>query len=241
MNPLIERIYATGMVEDDQGQRYDLVSAIKYAEGRALYELIRTRKAARTLEVGMAYGLSTLFMCQAHADNGSGFHTAVDPRQSGEWQSLGIANVRKAGLESFCRIIEAPSDSALPKLVADGENFDLVFIDGKHLFDFVLVDFYYSDKLLKPNGCIVFHDYWMPAVRKAISFVLHNRNYRVVSNGCVSRCGWLGRGAGFMLNLLQNHSDVFSLKLVLAAAGSNYCVLEKCGEQDRPDGHFRQF
>lgn len=241
MNPLIQQIYATRTVEDDDGNRFDIFPAIKYSEGQALYQLIRSRKAARTLEIGMAQGLSSLFMCQAHFDDGAGIHTAVDPRQSSEWRSIGLANVRRAGLEGFFRFIEAGSDAALPDLIAAGEEFDLIFIDGKHLFDFVLVDFYFSDKLIRPGGCVVFHDYWMPAIRKALSFVLANRKYKVISPPSQSRWSPFARFTGFFLSLVQNHSDVFSLRLILAPSGRNYWALEKLADDERVDGHFKRF
>jgi predicted O-methyltransferase YrrM len=241
MNPLIERIYATKQVEDAEGNIRDIEPGVKHSEGMALYRLIRARGASETLEVGMAIGLSALFMCQAHKDAGRGRHTAVDPRQGEEYRFAGVHNVRKAGLEQFFRLLHAPSDAALPKLVAEGETFDLIFIDGKHLFDFALVDFYFSDKLLRPGGCVVFHDYWMPAVRKALSFVLHNRQYRVLREAETTPLALLQRMGGFLLNLFQSRNDVFSLKLVSAPGGRNYCALEKMADDARLDGHFKNF
>jgi predicted O-methyltransferase YrrM len=241
MNPLIERIYATRSVEDDEGHKLDIVPGVKRSEGMALYELIRTRGAKETLEVGMAIGLSSLFMCQAHKDNGGGRHTAVDPRQGEEYRFIGVKNVERAGLAPYLRFLHAPSDEALPRLASEGEQFDLIFIDGKHLFDFVLVDFYYADKLVRPGGCVVFHDYWMPAVRKALSFVLRNRDYRVIRDTGESPWSPMMRLGGFFLNLFQSRNDVFSLRLVLAPGGRNYCALQKSADDNRLDGHFRNF
>lgn len=241
MNPVIDRIYATRRVEDDEGNILDIEPGVKYAEGLALYDLIRNRGAGETLEVGMAIGLSALFMCQAHKDGGGGRHTAVDPRQGEEYRFTGVKNVERAGLGSYLRLLHAPSDEALPRLVSDGETFDLIFIDGKHLFDFVLVDFYYADKLIRPGGCVVLHDYWMPAVRKALSFVLRNRQYKVVRDHGTSPWSLMTRIGGFFLNLFQSRNDIFSLKLVLAAGGRNYCALEKLEDDARLDGHFRNF
>jgi hypothetical protein len=46
------------------------------------------------------------------------------------------------------RFYHAPSDEVLPRLCAQHERFDFAFIDGNHRFDYVLVDFFYIDKLL---------------------------------------------------------------------------------------------
>lgn len=53
-----------------------------------------------------------------------------------------------------------------------GERFDFVFIDGRHLFDCVLVDFFYVDRLLEIGGYLALDDLWMPAVRKVKSKAL---------------------------------------------------------------------
>ena len=57
---------------------------------------------------------------------------------------------------------------------------DFAFVDGWHLFDFTLVDFYYIDKLLEVGGHVAFDDMWLPAVRKVVSFVLRNKPYKLV-------------------------------------------------------------
>ena len=63
MNPLIEQIYETGMVEDRQGEKYKAFPAsIKREDGEALYRVVKDAGARRTLETGMAYGLSSLFL-----------------------------------------------------------------------------------------------------------------------------------------------------------------------------------
>jgi len=42
--------------------------------------------------------------------------------------------------------------------VNPGETYDLVFIDGLHLFDQVLKDYTNAQQRLNPGGCIVMHD-----------------------------------------------------------------------------------
>lgn len=69
------------------------------------------------------------------------------------------------------------SELILPRLAGDGLRRDFVFIDGSHLFDSVVVDFFYADRLLPVGGVIALHDTWMPSVRRAITFVSTNRAY----------------------------------------------------------------
>lgn len=133
MNTLLENIYNTGYVEDAEGNLISpFPTATAYEIGMLFNKLIHELNLRKTLEIGMAYGLSTMFICQAHHDKGIGSHTAIDPFQSKEWKSIGLLNVKKAGLAEKFRLVEAFSHEALPQLLAEGEQFDFTFIDGSH-------------------------------------------------------------------------------------------------------------
>jgi hypothetical protein len=241
LNTLIDQIYRTKSVEDACGNTFDIGSTIKYSEGLAVYEFVREVGASNTLEIGMGYALSTLFICQAHKENGHGSHTAIDPKQSIDYQDVGLLNITRAGLQNTLRFFDRPSHEVLPQLIEKGEKFDFIFIDGKHLFDFVIVDFFFSDILLKCGGHLMLHDYWMPAIRKALAFILTNRRYEVVRNSVArKRSSWVKIG-GVALNIFQNARDVFSPRLIMAAGGLNYCLLHKMSDDDRSDGHFNIF
>jgi predicted O-methyltransferase YrrM len=181
---LLERIYRTGKVEAADGGAVDaLPTGVPRAHAEILSRLVRDERAERTLEVGMAFGLSTLAIAGPHGERGSGSHVAVDPFQSTDWRSIGVLNVRRAGLEPYVRVIEEPSDVALPRLAAEGAEVDVAFIDGLHLFDTTLVDFFYADRMLRVGGVVVLHDTWMPAVDQALSFIVENRAYDRLPEG----------------------------------------------------------
>lgn len=180
MNEVIDQIVKTGRVTDAEGEVYEPVSAVSLESGGLLYDFVRRVKPTSTLETGMAYGMSTLFICQALQDNGQGCHAAIDPFQACEFKSVGVLNVERAGLSHRFRLHQAASDVVLPQLCAEGRTLDFAFVDGWHLFDFTLVDFYYIDKLLEVGGHVAFDDMWLPAVRKVVSFVLRNKPYKLV-------------------------------------------------------------
>ena len=145
--------------------------------------LARDLGVHRTAEVGLAHGASALVLCRALRDTGGVRHTAVDPCQSSLFDGHGVQAVTEAGFGDLLRLLEEPSWSGLPRLVAeDGPgSHDLVFVDGSHLYDHVLLDVFYSDLLLRPGGVVVLDDLWMPSVRRVVSFVLRNRAYSVVA------------------------------------------------------------
>jgi SAM-dependent methyltransferase/predicted O-methyltransferase YrrM len=181
---LIERIYETGKVEAADGTLVDAFpAALPRFHAREIERLVRDLGLTRTLETGMAYGISTLAICSVHAERGAGSHVAIDPYQSSDWGAIGLLNLRRAGLEERARVIEARSDEALPRLRDAGERFDFALIDGLHLFDATLVDFFHVDRMLDAGGVVVFHDTWMPAVAQAVAFVRANRAYEPIEAG----------------------------------------------------------
>ena len=140
MNEIIEQIYSSGVVEDaDHNQYPHDTSSVFYASGTILYHLIRDHKLTKTLEVGFAYGLSTLFICQALADNGQGAHIAIDPYQDRKFRSIGLLNIERAGLSNYLQFYPQPSFQVLAELNAREASLDFAFIDGSHLFDFMVV------------------------------------------------------------------------------------------------------
>ena len=181
---LIERIYASGKVEAGDGTLVDAFpAALPQEHAREIERLVREMKLVRTLETGMAYGLSTLAICGVHESRGEGSHIAIDPHQSTDWRGIGVLNLERAGLTARARVIEARSDVALPQLRGEGLRIDFALIDGLHLFDATLVDFYLIDQLMDVGGVVVFHDTWMPAVAQAVAYVRANRAYEPLEAG----------------------------------------------------------
>lgn len=240
MNPVLDRMYRTHQVEDTDGRRVDCSTSIVNGEtGRCLYEWIRQERPARTLEIGLGYGASALFICQAHQDNeNGGYHTAIDPNESTRWQSIGRLNVQRAGLDNRFRCVEATSFEALPRLLREGKRFDFAFIDGSHKFDYALVDFFYIDKLLPVGGCVAVDDLWMPGVRKVVSFVLNNRAYQLVDPASTRRTPlwkWAMRtGRRCLQNPLGRD---WSLKVI----PENICFLRKTAADQRSWDFHRAF
>lgn len=180
--PLLEEIYATGEVEDADGHRLAAVpTGIARDEALALNALVRDEGAERTLEVGFAYGLSALAIAAAHAERGRGSHVAIDPWARGAYRSIGLLNLRRAGLAEWVELVEEGSETALPRLSAQrGEALDLVLVDGRHHFDTTLLDFFYADRLARVGGLVVVDDADFEPVERALTYILANRAYEVV-------------------------------------------------------------
>jgi len=157
----------------------DNITRISPSQGMWLYDLCLAVKPKHTLEIGMAYGYSTLYFLAAIARNQSGHHTAIDPFQNSYWHGIGLAHANDhlpaAGKDTSFRFIEDRAEHAATDLARTGSRFDLIFIDGNHCFDAVLVDFYLYAPLCAIGGRIVFDDLWMSSVQTAVAFLRTNR------------------------------------------------------------------
>lgn len=171
---LLDAAYRDGSVLDRDGRAIPVLpTSITRADGEALRDLVIREGATRTIEVGLALGMSALFFCEAIADRG-GRHVAVDPFQAESWNGAGLRTLRDAGVEDLVETIEEESQLALPRLVAEGREFDFGFIDGDHRFDAFFLDLYYMTRLVRPGALIVADDLWMPSIRTAVAYAVKN-------------------------------------------------------------------
>ena len=179
--PVIEKIYHTGLVVGQSGRPHQLASAIDRKEGEFIFTIIKNDPTIRkTLEVGCGYGLSSLHICAALRCRKGVSHTIIDPYQytpepnGKSWDGAGIASLERAGFDFF-HLLEMRSEFALPKLLEQGENqLDLIFIDGWHTFDHTLLDCFYATRLLRVGGVLILDNVWLPSVRDVARFL---KNY----------------------------------------------------------------
>jgi predicted O-methyltransferase YrrM len=166
--------YGRGHVLDEAGAEITLAPhSVTREQGEALTRLAASERAERTIEVGLALGMSALFLCQAVLERG-GRHLAIDPVQRESWNGAGLRTLREAGMHDVVDVIEEESQLALPRLVRAGRQFDFAFIDGDHRFEAVFLDLYFMTRLVRPGGLVVVDDTWMPSVRLALAYVERN-------------------------------------------------------------------
>lgn len=179
MTPLLEELLRTRTVQTPGGKSLPLHSAISVPEGELLQRLILEARPKVSLEIGMAYGISSLFICEALAKVGGVRHIVRDPNQDVHWSGVGMSNLRNAGFGNLVELRYEESQKLLPRLAYDGLKIDFAFIDGWHTFDHTLVDFFYIDKMLNVGGLVVFDDTQLAGIRAVCRFIATNRSYEV--------------------------------------------------------------
>lgn len=180
---VLREMLQSGTTLDERGERQPLHSHIPARFAEALYRTVLARRPGLAVEVGMAMGASTLAILTALDEiGGNGRLISIDPYQAA-YKSCGLAAVRRAGLAARHEHITQPDFLALPQLLAAGTQVDLAYIDGNHTFDFVLLDFWYLDRMIPVGGVVAFNDCAMPAIHKVIKFLLTHRRYAELDVG----------------------------------------------------------
>jgi hypothetical protein len=154
----------------------DEFTQISPQKGMWIYRLVRDTKPENTLEIGLAFGFSTVYFLAAIESNGKGHHFALDPYQDCLWNGVGLTREKvlnvKPGTFSFSY---EGSIQGLARFAREQRRFGVIFIDGNHRFDDVLIDFSLSSFLCEPGGHIILDDLQMPSIQRVVSFIRRNR------------------------------------------------------------------
>jgi predicted O-methyltransferase YrrM len=149
-------------------------SAINGKEGLFLINIIKKYNFKKCLEVGMAYGISAFYILTNQNVN----LISIDPFQNTQWNNYGMNLLKEFNFDKRHELYEMKNYIALPKLLDIHSNtFDCIFIDGFHTFDYTLLDFFYSNLLLKLNGIIIIDDALHYGVSKCIKYIENNYNF----------------------------------------------------------------
>ena len=149
---------------------------ISSAEGESLRDWVSRENPIQSIEIGLAYGISALYICEGLLLTGNEpkRHVVVDPYQSTGFKDCGLQFLADAGVMDLIEHHSKPSEIVLPQFLVEGQRFDFAFVEGSHLFDAVILDLIYLGRLVKPSGVVFVDDYQLPAIVKAASFCLKN-------------------------------------------------------------------
>lgn len=168
---LLDAVLSQNAVTDDHGRQWPLHSQLPEEEGQALQHWFRESCANRVLEIGCAYGISSLYLCEVMAERDMRSYHLIDAYQSTQWHDVGRRHLRLARPADDYALFEELSEFCLPRLLQQGECYDFAFIDGWHTFDQVMLEFFYVNRMLAPGGVVVFDDVHLPALQKVLAYV----------------------------------------------------------------------
>ena len=96
------------------------------SQGKLLYLLARIRHASRILEIGTLGEYSTIWLARALPSGGRLVTLESDPSHA----VVARSNIARAGLTEIVDLRVGLALDALPTLAAEGQRFDLAFIDA---------------------------------------------------------------------------------------------------------------
>jgi predicted O-methyltransferase YrrM len=183
LRAVIERLerdgHVTAQLDGTTHQVFPI--GISTAEGEALRDWVIRERAMCTIETGLAYGVSALFICEGLLASGvaDARHVVMDPEQLDGFGRCGLQLLEEAGVAKIVDFLPERSEIVLPRLLADGRCFDFAFVDGNHVFDGVFLDLRYLGQLVRAGGVIFLDDYQLRSVSRAVSFFTNNLGWTI--------------------------------------------------------------
>jgi hypothetical protein len=184
LTPILEDIYETGEVELGDGSRVAVHAEVSRSNVEGLRRAVLQEAPRNVLEVGMAHGISSVAILGALEEiGGEGRLLSIDPYQTEVWRDGGRRTVERSGLGARHELIEDFDYLALPALAREGRRFGFAYIDGYHSFDYVMLDFFYADRMLDVGGVVGFNDCGWPSVFKVLRFIETHKKYAEIDVG----------------------------------------------------------
>jgi cephalosporin hydroxylase len=176
--PQLEGMVRSRSTVGESGRVFQGLGALSSLNNLAvLRSVMLQQKPLRTLEVGLSFGGSALAIASSHRDLGQPpeqQHVALDPYQQSVWDNAGLMAIRSAGLDGYVDFRPQLSANGLARLLDEGRQFDLIYVDGSHQFDDVFVDAYFAFRLAADHGLVFFDDCSTSHVAKVLSYVSAN-------------------------------------------------------------------
>src|ERR1700746_1725045 len=157
------------MIEFDQMKEFDRLRAVTKEQMEWLTEVAQSVPSKDALDLGFGCGFSAVAMvrggCSVTCINNE---AANVPRRIEAEQRY----ARICGRPPT--IIEAATDSALPRLCDERRKFGLIFVDAGDRVDAVFIAVHYAKDLCVPGGILALDDPYYGAIRTVANWVISN-------------------------------------------------------------------
>jgi predicted O-methyltransferase YrrM len=146
------------VVENVKGLRW-----LNESQGKTLYDVVYNNKIQNILELGFFHGVSSMYIAAALQEKKEGgLITTIDKSSAKELQPNIDELSSRLGLSAFIKPIYAHDCYTweLLQLIdsTPRPSFDLIFIDGAHLWKTDGFAFFLCDKLLSEDGYLIMDD-----------------------------------------------------------------------------------
>ena len=223
-------------VEDESGRQFPLHSETNVEQCEFLQKIIDQVDAQTCVEIGLAYGISSLFICEALARKKSPRFISIDPHQS-SWQDIGLSNLKRGEFDKFTEFHRDYSHNVLPKLLESGLKIDFAYVDTSKVFDVVLLDAIWLIRLLRVGGVVVFDDCTFPGVKRSMRYLAKMPHLAILATHGQYSSGIRKRVLSRVARMLPNAERIFRDDLLLldetSGVNASCIAFQKTGEDLR--------
>lgn len=169
----------TGRFRHPDGREENLGSEmVKPWKAGLLSHLCRRIPTPLSIEIGFGMGTSALVMLATRMHLGKPFeHVVFDPFGLPDGRGQVVEAYLETQFGKAFRRVRRPSEIGLAELIGERGSgvAGLIFIDGGHRFENVMVDFVLADIACCEGGYIVFDDAQFPAIETVLNYIAANR------------------------------------------------------------------
>jgi predicted O-methyltransferase YrrM len=170
------------MVEFHQMKEFDQLRAVTKEQMEWLTEVAERVPCKDALDLGFGCGFSAVAMVR-----GGCSVTCVNNEPANVLRRIEAEQRYERMCGQPPAIIEASTDSALPRLRDEGRKFGLIFVDAGHRLDDVFIDVHYVKELCVPGGILALDDTYYGAIRAVANWIISNlghvwKPYQILGN-----------------------------------------------------------
>jgi predicted O-methyltransferase YrrM len=244
MNQLLENVFSSKKFLKKNGDMVDIHSETGREQCSFLQKIISDNRFSNSIEIGFAHGMSALAITEEVSKN-NGKHLIIDKFEISHWNSIGLDIIEQAGYSSNIEYYEEYCYVMLPKLFQSGRKFDFAYIDSTKQLDWLLLNFFYIDKMLELNGVIVFDDVTFPSIRKLLRYISQFPEYKIYDTYPKNKKGHLAYQFFSLFKKFPFSKKLLNEKLVLSdyelGINTNCVALQKVSNDIRNWNWHKEF
>ena len=105
MHPVLEKIFKTKTFINERGETIQVNSETPRGQCEFIQKIIRENNFESTLEIGLAFGISTIAILEMVVNKG-GKHCVIDKFQTTDWGGNGLSLIRQSGFSEHIEFYE---------------------------------------------------------------------------------------------------------------------------------------
>lgn len=154
----IEQQVSSGEQQILSNPAFETYHNAEFALARLCYALCRAQRPQIVIETGVGYGVTSAFLLQALAANGSGGLWSIDLPPLGEGADIQSGCLVPKPLRARWHLLRGRTRRVLPQLLSELPQVDLFLHDSLHTYRNMLWEFQSAWTKLKPGGVLISDD-----------------------------------------------------------------------------------